>query len=359
MKKLFYYIIIPVFLFIFAASLYFYQKSNHSIGIVICTDSSLGNEANQAVRFYADDVKRRYPHLRFIIKNPLSHERAIEKACRELAASGVSLIIGGSLSSRGIIMYEALKSSGVPFLGITVSTEKLSGIEDNFFRICMPADKRGKAYSLLLNEREHKNVVVIKEDCNPLSTESFAGSFITHFKGKTTVLSYEEALKQKDYSPFDGIMCILPPTELVQILKKSDNAGGSGPVIYSSDRGFDEIRFLFSGHLLDGLTSLTLLENLDPVYAEMMKELESQTLIRPAYSSVTVFALLDLAAAAVTETAGSRKRLQKYFRTPKSYSTGGGKCSFNSFGDPVYEQVVIRSIKNGAVVTQGHLKLSD
>lgn len=330
----------------------------YKIGIVLSTESSIGNEENLAARFYSEQLKSVKGHrLKFIIKTPPLIEKDIRTACSELIKADVSLVIGGSLSSEGVIIYDELRETDIPFWGVTTSTDQLSDRDDNFFRLTIPSDKIGENYGHFLNSQKHKKVLFIKSPKNPSYTESFAKAFGRTFNRESESIFYSQDIYTYSFGEYDAVMCVVPASSLMQILKAIHSQKAS-PAIYSSDWGFDEILSLFAGPLIDGVTSLTRRNSLQDKYRPLVKKFEAENIVTPTYGSVTVFAVFDLVVEALTAVGDRKETLLSYFKEERRYDSGYGTCILNKYGDPEYDYLTLRQIRDNKAVKNGRIKIS-
>lgn len=99
----------------------------------------------------------------------INHERSKDKSysgVKELVGRGSSVIIGPFLSSMAQSVKVASMESNTLIISPTVSTNKLTGIDDNFVRVIPPATTQGTSLANTININGESSVLVIIDERN-------------------------------------------------------------------------------------------------------------------------------------------------------------------------------------------------
>jgi branched-chain amino acid transport system substrate-binding protein len=99
----------------------------------------------------------------------INHENSKDRSysgVKELVGNGASVIIGPFLSSMAQSVKVASMESNTLIISPTVSTNKLTGIDDNFIRIIPPATTQGTSLANALTKNRVSSVLVIVDENN-------------------------------------------------------------------------------------------------------------------------------------------------------------------------------------------------
>jgi ABC-type branched-subunit amino acid transport system substrate-binding protein len=358
--KTVFFILFTTLILIFALILFLFRRP-YKIGVIISTESSIGSEQNLAIRYIAGKYTSIGTHpLVFIIKNPHSDQASIRKACSSIKKRGVSAVIGGSLSSEGVIIHEEFAETGIPYWGLTTSTGLLSKMDDNFFRITIPADLMGEYYGHYMNSRAYKKILFVKSENNRDYSNSLSRGFRKSFKGQFKSHFFRELdLKRENFSgEYDAIFTVLPASSLMQLLK-SLKMQKSHSVLYTTDWGFDELLSLYSGPLIEGTTTLTRRGTMNPEYESLVNDFARDNRVNPTYSSVISFVIANIVVRGIQNAGPDHDKLLEYFKNKRHFNSGYGECSLDTFGDPEYSFLRVKQIKGGEPVLTGSIIMKD
>lgn len=112
----------------------------------------------------SDDAKKILIEL--IIKDHRGDKSLCEDLTKELVSQGVKVIIGPLTSGMSGAVLNGVKGSDIIVVSPTVSTDELTGIDDNFLRLISPSSTQGKSLGNIINKRNEKNVIVIADHTN-------------------------------------------------------------------------------------------------------------------------------------------------------------------------------------------------
>lgn len=85
---------------------------------------------------------------------------------KELVNSGASVVIGPFQSSMAQSVIASSLKSNILIISPTVSTDRLSGIDDNFIRVISPASKQGVDIANHIIEQDSKKVLALLDEHN-------------------------------------------------------------------------------------------------------------------------------------------------------------------------------------------------
>ena len=105
-------------------------------------------------------------------------------AASRLLASKVEVVIGPMTSTMALAILPQFNAAGVPLLSPTVTTNALTGLDDEFFRVVAPtAAHVFKSAEYHFRENGLRRVVLVCDLSNQAYSESWAGDFRIAFEG--------------------------------------------------------------------------------------------------------------------------------------------------------------------------------
>ncbi|MCP4748195.1 MAG: amino acid ABC transporter substrate-binding protein [Desulfobacteraceae bacterium] len=330
------------------------------IGVILSTDTTMGNEENLAVRFYRElHPKIGLRPVEYIIKNPSTDEKQIIQAYRELEQGGVCAILGGSISKTGIIIAKQASRSGIPTFGITTSTHTLDKKKDHFYRITTSSRFIGSNVTAYLTKSGVSRLAILTCASNRAYADPLAEMVQKTFRGKILKISFtngQEALRKMWAHNPDAVFIILPETDLIQVLQAIRHKN-SELLVLCTEWGFDKVASMFSGPILNGVQSFTRRLSITPKYRGMLHQFENLYEIRASFGAVNTFSCLALLYQAI-ETAGPYPdKINGYLEQSRILDSGYGKVFMTEFGDSIMQFHYIREIADGRVVLKEKIKI--
>lgn len=132
--------------------------------------SELGIRGRDGVHMAIDEINStggiKGVKVELIIKDNQGIKSLCTKLTKELVIEGVEIIIGPLASSMAAGVIEGTQNSNVIIISPTVSTDQLTGIDDNFFRIIPASSSQGRVLGEIIKHREEKRVVTIVDKSN-------------------------------------------------------------------------------------------------------------------------------------------------------------------------------------------------
>lgn len=164
-------------------------------------------------------------NIELIIKNHQGDKELCLKRTKELVAEGVEVIISPLASSMASSVIQGTKDSNVLIISPTVSTDSLSGIDDNFLRISTVSSYQGISLGKVIEARGEKSTVVVFDGTN----REYALDVIKGLKdvtsGSVESLSFNsrdqipELLKNLEEKDMDSILFITTGIDAAQIIQ--------------------------------------------------------------------------------------------------------------------------------------------
>ena len=134
-------------------------------------------------------------------------ESAIE-GDRELVEEGIVLAVGHINSGAGLPALPLLLDAGIPVVSPAMGTEKLSGIDDGFFRVMPESSGQGASIAAYLTDITGKDarVAILLEENNLAYGETVAGGFKSVWEGSGRTVVLETRYHAGDLSALDRVV---------------------------------------------------------------------------------------------------------------------------------------------------------
>ncbi len=153
--------------------------------------SQLGVVARNGVIMAVDELNQNGGingrKVELIIRDIKSSKDEARRQAANLIESGVNVIVGAFVSSMAVPVLQAAKNSNTLLISPTVSTDSLSGINDNFISITPLASKHGSSLADAVSHLGIKKVILIRD----IKNEEYSGAVVDGFKKK----SAEQSIK--------------------------------------------------------------------------------------------------------------------------------------------------------------------
>jgi branched-chain amino acid transport system substrate-binding protein len=133
--------------------------------------------------------------IELVIRDDKQDEQECRQAMADLVEEKVVAVVGPMTSSMALVVAPEINRHAIPTISPTVSTSKLAGIDDYFFRIIpVSSDAAIKAAEYTYLKKNYRNIFVVFDAGNSAYTASWYRTLKTHFEllGAGTVegLSY-------------------------------------------------------------------------------------------------------------------------------------------------------------------------
>lgn len=163
------------------------------ISVLSGIHSTGGFRARNAVQFAIEEANEEggihgRPIELLIKDDRMNTERAVEVAL-ELLEEEVVAIVAHTNSSNTVKIVPLLEESGTMMIG-DAGTALLSGLDDNYLRVCYASNKNGELFAnLIMNNLGYERATVVYDAANPSYTEVFYKDFRKAMETKGGIIS--------------------------------------------------------------------------------------------------------------------------------------------------------------------------
>ncbi|WP_187759846.1 ABC transporter substrate-binding protein [Thiospirochaeta perfilievii] len=236
----FFKILIPIFILVLIAIIFIFSSGEPKVlKVGLITDlsgknSGLGVSARSGLTLAIDEINRdggiNNHTIELLIKD---HQGSIDlcySGTRELVSQGVNVIISPILSGMASTVIKGVGSSNVLIIGPTVSSDDLTGIDDNFLRVATPSSVQGVKIAEISIKRGDRDVVLILDSRNSAYTSGVAEGYIKRIKN--TDVNISKVFEFSNSDEIDGIVDSLLDIEPGAIFLVADGIDSAKVVQY-------------------------------------------------------------------------------------------------------------------------------
>lgn len=149
--------------------------------------TDLGGTARNGMQLAVEEVNAKGgihgKPVEMIIKDDKQDPPTARQATQELVQAGVAAIIGPVTSTIAVSVADIANEAGILMLGVTVTTNELSDLNDQFIRMLSPTSVYADNFARYLYEaRNIRSYAVIYDLNNRSYTESWVSDFSRRFK---------------------------------------------------------------------------------------------------------------------------------------------------------------------------------
>lgn len=297
--------------------------------------------------------------IQLVIKDDRHDPDVARQAAKELIDEGVVAIIGPMTSQMGMAITPILNKHRILCVSPTVSTQKLSGINDYFFRV-VPSVRTNTLVSAdyQIKSGNMTRTAVIYDVGNQSYTESWLENFKELFvKGGGEIVSaisyntkennlFEDMAKKVLSLDINGILIIANSMDsalLCQQIRKIDKA----VYITLADWGATEQLLEFGGKAVEGVTVVQTFDREDPspTYRAFRKAYLEQLGREPGFPGVHGY---DAAHVVITALKRQKKGedLKKSLLSIRRFEGLQGPIIFDDYGDMTRSNSSMSIVKN-------------
>ncbi len=145
--------------------------------------------------------------IKLIIKDDRQNAETAEQAVKELIKEGVVAIVGPMSSKIAMAIVPYLNDSKMMAMGGAVSTQRLSGLDDYFFRVCITSREHAfRSAHYQIDSGDMRRIAVVYDGGNPLFCEGWLEDFKRPFiAGGGEILTVVD-FKTEEKRPFSEIV---------------------------------------------------------------------------------------------------------------------------------------------------------
>lgn len=294
-----------------------------------------------------------------IIRDDGNDLEKVKEIDREFIELGVDVIFGHELSFKAISILEETRGEDVLVLSPTISTSKISGINDNFIRTMASNFDQGVTIAEYSKDKNEKMMIVYDAKNSEFASGMIKG-FSSVFGDNMTIFAIHDDMKNSEEQilelykneEFDGVFCVTNPNDVIylsQIFYKNE----MNVDIYSSSWGLAMNALKNGEKAVEAVAYITMLDsNKSEKYVEFRNEYFHKYKKEPefpsAYSYEAAIFLFD-----------SLEKLDEVnYREIKRVMLNAGEQSgiiseytVNKYGD-VIRELYITVVKNGKLEIQ-------
>ncbi len=284
------------------------------------------------------------------------------QAASRLLAGKVEVVIGPMTSAMALAILPQFDAAGVPLLSPTVTTNALTGLDDQFFRVVAPtAAHVFKSAEYHFRENGLRRVVLVWDLLNRAYSESWAGDFHTAFvalggeiiaevgfaSGQSLSVLAASILAEKP----DGVVIIANSVDtalLVQQLRMR----AADLRIGTSEWAATERLIELGGRAVEGLVVAQYIDrdSTTPAYLAFRKAYRERFRHEPGFPGLTAFDATNVALDALA-TRSDSQTLKQALLAQGTFAGAQSSIKFNASGD-TQRDTFISVIRHGEFESQ-------
>lgn len=202
-----------------------------------------------------------------IIRDDKNDLQKVKEIDREFIDLGVDVIFGHELSFKATAILEETRGEDILVLSPTISTSKISGINDNFVRVMASNFDQGVTIANYSKDKNEK-IMIVYDARNGEFASGMIKGFSSVFGNNMTIFAIHDDMKNSEdkiidmykSEGFDGVFCITNPNDVIylsQIFYKNK----IDIDIYSSSWGVATRALQNGGKAVEGVAYITLLDS--------------------------------------------------------------------------------------------------
>ncbi|THB70198.1 MAG: amino acid ABC transporter substrate-binding protein [Gammaproteobacteria bacterium] len=257
-------------------------------------------------------------NLELIISDNQAQKDIAARQASDLVKQGAEVIIGPLLSAMAQPIINAVKDKDMLIISPTVSTDKLTAIDDNFLRVIPHASQQGEALARIAAKKQIGNVFIIRDKRNDEYTSSVSNAFKSNAKQLMIDVIDDISFEDSDkYSQFvenlidiqpEGILFISSGVDAGRIAQRYKQKGGTAQMFGSSWCKVTNVH-IYGGRAVEGMIIVDSFGNREKAARELAFDSSHQKQFghkpnlpaRHSYEAVQIYAL-GVAMAKTTET---------------------------------------------------------
>lgn len=318
------------------------------------------NGAQLAVEWRNQAGGIRGKQVNLLVRDDRQDDAGARDAVRALAAEGVSLIVGPMTSSVAVAAVPEAQAAGLIMIGGTVTTTRLSGKDDNFFRVVSSTSVYGRGMADLQRSKMNlSHAAVLVDLANRDYTLSWLEDYRLAFEqagGKVAAAVEFDSRQSPDYGALAEQLLKSKP-EVISLVCNTVDAGMLVQKIRQRDRKVQiagagwaatERLIELGGAQAEGMLVEQYFDRSDTSakYIKFREAYLKRFGQEPGYASVAGFDAANVALEVLTE-ARQRKDVKAELLRRKTFPALQGVVVFDAFGDASRPQfmTVIRNAR--------------
>ena len=282
--------------------------------------------------------------IELIVEDDQQDADVARQAVARLLAGKVEVIIGPMTSSMAVAVLPLLNDTAIPLIAPTVTTNALTGLDDQFFRVVAPtAAHVAKSVEYHFRQNGLRRVVLVCDLRNKAYSDSWANDFRKSFErmGGQVVDQFGfdsgEALSTLASSILasmpDGVLIIANSVDtalLVQQIRMRDGAVRIGTAEWAATERLTEL----GGRAVEGLVVAQYVdrESAAPAYLAFLKAYRQRFSHEPGFPGLTAFDATNVALDALAARA-SGQTLKQALLAHGEFAGAQSPIRFDANGD--------------------------
>ncbi len=364
-------IVVSVVALVFGVREYTGEKEPIEIGLsntLTGMASSAGAQSRNGVMLAVEEANSKGGvngrPIKLLIRDDKGDPREAVRVDLELIDLGVVAILGHFLSTPALAAVPLMNEKDILMIGLSTTTPKLTGLDDNFIRLNMPADKKAPLVAdFVYNSLNLRKMVVVYDLSNRKYSEPFFRNFKKAFEKPGGVIiaaipfdprekySAPDIAKQISDSDAEGLFLIangIHGALICQHLRKS----GSKINIIDAGWGFSDPAFIGNGGAaIDGVLSLDIfnMELPGESFRNFTANYESRFGQKVDLRAQLGYEAARILLAGLSKT-DNPKKLKEAILEQKVFTVLGADIVLDEYGDPI-RSMYLQEIRNGKIET--------
>jgi branched-chain amino acid transport system substrate-binding protein len=301
--------------------------------------------------------------LQLITTDDQQNPELARRAAQELIDKQVEIIIGPMTSDMAMAVTPLLDPAGIVNVSPTVTTQRLSGRDDHFFRVSSTTrEYAGRSADYQLKSGDMRRIVAILDNSNLSFTQNWLDNFATPFTaggGKVVATIAFDTSKERPLSDIagdalredtDGILIIANSMDAAMLCQQIRKANQNIPVTLA-DWGATERLLELGGKAVDGVTVVQTFDrdNPNPEYQSFRKAYIERYQREPGFPGVYAY---DAAQVVITALAAREKgeHMKQTILRIRGFDGLQGRFAFDDYGDVKRGNASISVVRDGKFV---------
>ncbi|WP_236685553.1 ABC transporter substrate-binding protein [Geobacter pickeringii] len=333
------------------------------VGTLTGRHADLGTAGRDGAIFAVEDINRRGGikgrPVELVIRDDRDDPETAKGAVRKLAREGVAAIVGPMTSTMAVAAVPVVNDSHVVMVGPTITSNDLSGKDDNFLRVYPTSHATARHLAHHARRRGIGKIAVLYDLSNRAHTEGWYRHFREEFEREggrvVAALPFDSSrpvgflalARQALAARPDGVFLLSGGLDAAMLCQQLRKLGVALPVIATEWSATDEL-ILHGGSAVEGITYYQYYDRSDgsPRFAEFREAFSRRFGTPPEFGAVyaydaTQVVLQGLAAAA------SPSKLKEAILARGRFSGIQGEFTIDRFGDADRKPILMTVTEDG------------
>lgn len=291
------------------------------------------------------------------------HKETALHAIHKLADAQVSAIIGPMTSQTAVTIVPTANNLKIPLVSPTASTNKLSGIDDYFFRVYYTNAQAAQLLAKHLSTGgEPRHIAVVYDLGNRAYTEDWVQYFqevleknssskVTRipFDIRTDTFYLDLANKAIEAKP-DGVLLLANAVDTAMICQQLTKLDAE-PQRYATGWSYSDDLIQFGGKSVEGLTIIQSADPQDPeaTMQEFVKNYEKRFRSTPNFPAMHAYDATRMILAIIQEET-SPEAIRSHLQKMENFNGLQSDLSLDRFGELKHPRLHLARISNGQFI---------